>query len=137
MKKLILILFLFVGISATGIAQESGHQLSTHILDITLGKPAAEVKISLYEQSGDDMWKLVDEKFTDGQGRIRDFLQREEGKSREGVYKLRFHVAPYFGRTGQAGFYPYVDVVFQVRGDGHYHVPITLTPYGYSTYRGS
>lgn len=109
--------------------------LSSHILDITSGKPAAGVKISLYKQISSGTWKLVDEKLTDENGRITDFLP--EGNDNAGIYKLTYHTAPYFKKMSVKSFYPYIDVIFEMGNESHYHVPITLSPYGYSTYRGS
>lgn len=74
---------------------------------------------------------------TDGNGRVKDFLEKRTGADNRGVYKLTYYVAPYFESQAQDTFYPFIDVVFEIKDDSHYHVPITLSPYGYSTYRGS
>ncbi|WP_309546340.1 hydroxyisourate hydrolase, partial [Phocaeicola coprocola] len=136
MKKFTLIctfMFLFLGV---GLAQESSYQLSSHILDITQGKPAPNVKISLYKQHTDGKWLMVEEKLTDENGRVKDFL-KEDGTEHDGIYKLVYHVKLYFDLLGQETFYPFIEVVFELKGRTHYHVPITLSPYGYSTYRGN
>jgi 5-hydroxyisourate hydrolase len=74
---------------------------------------------------------------TDRDGRLRTLLPDDE-RLLAGTYLLRFHTAVYFDAAGIAGFYPEVTVVFEVRDPGaHYHVPLLLSPYGYSTYRGS
>lgn len=114
----------------------SSYQLSSHILDITQGKPAPNVKISLYKQHTDGKWLMVEEKLTDENGRVKDFL-KEDGTEHDGIYKLVYHVKPYFDLLGQETFYPFIEVVFELKGTTHYHVPITLSPYGYSTYRGN
>ena len=136
MIKLILPL-LFLAFTTSGCAQEAKFQLSSHILDITQGKPAADVKISLSQQSGAGEWTMIEEKTTDENGRIHDFLKQAEGTDHAGVYKLTYFVEPYFKRSGQSSFYPFIEVVFEIKDNKHYHVPITLSPYGYSTYRGN
>ena len=117
-------------------AQESSYQLSSHILDISTGKPAPHVKIVLQKRDAQNNWVLVEEKITDQNGRVKDFL-KQEGKNNTGIYKLTFYTAPYFKSLDQKSFYPFVEVVFELADQEHYHVPITLSPYGYSTYRGN
>ena len=136
MKKGILSL-LMMFFSYLGIVQEVKYQLSSHILDINKGEPARNVKISLYKQDKHQNWVLVDEKYTDNNGRIKNFLKEEAKKTNEGIYKLTYHTAPYFEKLNQKTFYPFIEVVFQIKDQQHYHVPITLSPYGYSTYRGN
>lgn len=136
MKKLSLLLFAFLCLIKLSIAQEPVYQLSSHILDITAGKPAANVKISLSKKDNNDQWLKVEEKFTDANGRIKDFL-KQDGKSHVGIYKLTFHTSPYFAANQQKSFYPFIEVVFELVDDAHYHVPITLSPFGYATYRGN
>ncbi|MEO6290524.1 MAG: hydroxyisourate hydrolase [Ginsengibacter sp.] len=118
-------------------AQEVKYQLSSHILDITQGKPAPNVKISLSIQGKDGKWAIIDEKVTDEDGRIKDFLKEEKTVDRRGIYKLTFNTASYFKQLGQDSFYPFIEVVFELKDNNHYHVPITLSPFGYSTYRGN
>lgn len=79
----------------------------------------------------------IDEKITDENGRIKDFLKEEENVNHQGIYKLTYHTAPYFQKLGQESFYPFIEVVFELKDNNHYHVPITLSPFGYSTYRGN
>ena len=75
---------------------------------------------------------------TDNNGRITDFLPLIKGKSENhGKYRLRFLTENYFTNQKTESFYPYIEVVFQIKNDEHYHVPITLSPFGYSTYRGN
>lgn len=136
MKKNSIILLLFTLFSLAGVAQNKNYQLSSHILDINVGKPASGVKITLSKQETPDRWVMLEERTTDENGRVKDFL--EEGiRENTGIYKLTYHVAPYFEAQGQDSFYPFIEVVFQIKDGAHYHVPITLSPYGYSTYRGS
>ena len=81
-------------------------------------------------------WVLLEERLTDENGRVKDFL--EEGTTdHKGIYRLTYHVAPYFERLQQDSFYPFIEVVFEIKDSQHYHVPLTLSPYGYSTYRGN
>ena len=137
MKIKILLPNILLAIATIGFAQDAKYQLSSHILDITKGQPAADVKISLSQQNNSGEWTTVDEKFTDKNGRITDFLKEVDGVDQHGVYKLTYFVEPYFERAGQSSFYPSIEVVFEIKDGNHYHVPITLSPYGYSTYRGN
>lgn len=134
MRNPILILLIFF--SAFIQAQEK-YQLSSHILDISQGKPAPNVKIALSKQDENQNWVLIDEKYTDNNGRIKDFLKEESNKNNNGVYKLTFYITPYFEKLKQKTFYPFIEVVFDIKDNQHYHIPITLSPYGYSTYRGN
>ena len=76
----------------------------------------------------------MDEKTTDANGRITDFLP---GNTSNGIFKLTYLVHDYFKKNNTESFYPFIEVVFQIRDGQHYHVPITLSAYGYSTYRGN
>jgi 5-hydroxyisourate hydrolase len=108
--------------------------ITTHILDVSLGRPAHGVDVTL-EQQGADGWNPVGQGATDADGRIRDLLA---GALEAGTYRLTFHTGAYFQARGVDGFYPEVAVTFCIRAPGeHYHVPLLLSPFGYSTYRGS
>ena len=101
--------------------------ISTHVLDAVTGRPAAGVAVVLTDPAG----ATVASRSTDADGRVADLL----GASGAGVYRLTFDVAGYFG---QATFYPEVVVTFRVTDPAaHHHVPLLLSPYAYSTYRGS
>lgn len=137
MKKLILGLLIAFSTSLT-YAQTAKpvYRLSSHILDISTGLPAINVPIKLEMlDKNTKTWTMVDEKTTDENGRITNFL--EEKKSEKGIYKLTFLVAEYFKSKKTESFYPFIEVVFEIKDNNHYHVPITLSPYGYSTYRGN
>ena len=134
MRTIILMLLVFF---SSFIQAQEKYQLSSHILDISQGKPAPNVKISLSKQDKNQNWVVIDEKYTDNNGRIKEFLKEEAGKNNNGVYKLTFHIVPYFERLKQKTFYPFIEVVFEIKDTQHYHIPITLSPYGYSTYRGN
>lgn len=136
MKKDFIFLLLFTFFSLTGIAQNRNYQLSSHILDIHTGKPASGVNIILSKQDTSGQWSIVEERMTDVNGRVKDFLE-ETPDGHRGIYKLTYLVGPYFELQGQDSFYPFIEVVFQIKDNAHYHVPITLSPYGYSTYRGN
>ena len=103
--------------------------LSTHVLDTALGRPAEGVAVTLPTAGGD----YLDAGTTDTDGRIRPI----GAELSPGDYVLSFATGAYHRATGQESFYPSVGVTFTVGAAGHYHVPLLLTPYGYSTYRGS
>lgn len=110
--------------------------ITTHVLDTARGLPAEGVAVAL-ERVGDGGAPPLARGRTDADGRLRTLLP--DGAALEaGVYRLVFDTGRYFAGQGVQAFYPEVPVVFQVRGAGeHHHVPLLLSPYGYSTYRGS
>lgn len=112
--------------------------ISTHVLDTSIGKPAAGIRVTLERLSGrEGATESLGAGVTDEDGRLRNLLAPDV-RLEEGTYRLRFDVDAYFTRDGREAFYPEVIVVFRVgRGDGHYHVPVLLSPFGYSTYRGT
>ncbi|MEO6914835.1 MAG: hydroxyisourate hydrolase [Chitinophagaceae bacterium] len=117
-------------------AQKDKYQLSSHILDISKGAPVSGVTIKLeHYMEKSKTWSFVDEKITDKDGRISDFLSSD--KSNLGIYKLTYYTSNYFKKSGMESFYPFIEVVFQIKDANHYHVPITLSAFGYSTYRGN
>ena len=137
MKTKNLLIVMMLAFASVTFAQEAKYQLSSHILDVTQGKPASGVKISLSKKDEAGKWEALVEKHTDENGRISDFLKVENGTSQYGIFKLTYFVAPYFEKLNQSSFYPFIEVVFEIKDDNHYHVPITLSPFGYSTYRGN
>ena len=137
MKTKNFLIVLMLAFASVSFAQEAKYQLSSHILDVTQGEPAPNVKISLSKQKDNGKWTTIDEKYTDSNGRIKDFLKEEKGEDNKGIYKLTYYVEPYFTKLNQSSFYPFIEVVFEIKDDKHYHVPITLSPFGYSTYRGN
>ena len=112
-------------------------KLTTHVLDTAKGKPAAGITITvdlLETGGGPDPWKEVARATTNADGRVADFFPMGH-VLQTGIYRLVFNVGPYLG---QSAFYPSVPVIFQITDSNqHYHVPLLLSPYGYSTYRGS
>ena len=134
--KNIIFAILFLTVSSTTFAQKNNYQLSSHILDVSKGQPASGVKIKLEKLNEvNNTWSFIDEKETDKNGRITDFLNSE--KSNLGIYKLIYYTSEYFEKNNTDSFYPFIEVVFQIKDANHYHVPITLSAYGYSTYRGN
>jgi 5-hydroxyisourate hydrolase len=108
--------------------------LSTHVLDAASGQPAAGVRVALDRRDGEG-WQPLGEEVTDDDGRVRDLAAGGLGA---GVHRLVFATGDYFAATGLTGFYPEVSVVFEVTDPNrHYHVPLLLSPYAFSTYRGS
>ncbi|PIO60950.1 hydroxyisourate hydrolase [Teladorsagia circumcincta] len=109
--------------------------ISSHVLDTVAGEPAERVAISAFFKEGDD-WKRIGETYTGTDGRVPWVSPGFALK--KGTYKLIFAVEDYYKRKSMECFYPYVEVVFKVDDPSrHYHIPITLSPYAYSTYRGS
>ena len=113
--------------------------ITTHVLDTSLGRPASGVTVIL-EKGGGGGWHTVGRGVTDLDGRCKTLMNMKgkNGKAlKKGTYRLTFGVASYFKRAKQAAFYPSVSVVFTARDSRHHHVPLLLSPWGYSTYRGS
>lgn len=110
-------------------------QLTTHILDTTKGQPAKGVPVTLYQQQGNEWPELVKGQ-TNDDGRIPHFLEKDRILE-PGVYMLRFDTGDYFDKQGTCSFYPFIEIIFSITGSEHYHVPLLLSPFGYSTYRGS
>lgn len=109
--------------------------ISTHVLDTARGRPAAGIPVSLAVKAG-DAWTELAATPTDADGRVANLLPVQVKKV-AGTYRLRFDVGAYFVAQGLAPFYPYVEVVFQVLDTEHCHVPLLVSPFGYTTYRGS
>jgi 5-hydroxyisourate hydrolase len=108
--------------------------VSTHVLDTAHGRPAAGVAVTLSHRVAGGAWSIVGSGVTDVDGRIRDL---GAGQLENGAYRLEFATGAYFETSGTKAFYPEVSVVFEAEAGGHYHVPLLLSPFGYSTYRGA
>ena len=106
--------------------------VTTHVLDTARGTPAPGVSVVLERVAGDV--ERVASAVSDTDGRVGDLGPAELPP---GTYRLRFDTGSYFARTGADAFFPEVVVAFQLSADEHYHVPLLLSPYSYSTYRGS
>lgn len=107
--------------------------VTTHVLDAVRGTPAAGVSVTLSERGGEG-WEPLASAVTDDDGRVSAF-----GPERldDGVYQVRFDTGMYFSHLNVETFYPEVVITFEVDGGDHYHVPLLLSPFAYSTYRGS
>ena len=110
-------------------------RITTHILDTSIGKPAQGVSV-LLEQKNYEAWKKIAEGTTNTDGRINDLLSEDKIPG-AGIYRLVFETASYFKKQNVKTFYPLVTIEFEITGSSHYHVPLLLSPYGYSTYKGS
>ena len=111
-------------------------QITTHVLDTAAGKPAEGIPITLQRSTGNDQWEKIMSGVTNADGRITTLLPVTQ-KLNPGVYRLLFETKSYFDGKSIKAFYPYVTVVFEILEAEHYHVPLLLSPFGYSTYRGS
>jgi 5-hydroxyisourate hydrolase len=110
--------------------------ISTHVLDTSLGRPAAGVAVQLLRQQG-STWIEVFRGETNGDGRVPALLPEGTAPG-TGAYRLTFDIGGYFQRRDAESFYTTIAIDFTLRGaDSHYHVPLLVSPYGYSTYRGS
>jgi 5-hydroxyisourate hydrolase len=113
--------------------------ITTHVLDTSRGRPASGVPVVLEIRSdpADGGWREIGCTETDADGRARQLLPTGSELS-TGIYRLTFAIETYFQKLEIEGFYPEVSIVFHVRDAAqHFHVPLLLSPYGYSTYRGS
>lgn len=136
MKNTLFAILIAITTITFSFGQQTTYQLSSHILDVSKGMPASGVSIKLEKMNAQTKaWLLVDEKVTDKNGRIADFLPASA--SNPGIYRLTYLVTPYFKKNKMESFYPFIEVVFELKGTSHYHVPITLSAFGYSTYRGN
>lgn len=110
--------------------------ITTHALDTHLGKPATQLPIQLHKRDESGEWKLLASGTTNSDGRIADLLP--PGSLQTGIYQMRFDTGTYFAARQTPTFYPEVLVTFAIHAtDEHYHVPLLISPYGFSTYRGS
>jgi 5-hydroxyisourate hydrolase len=115
----------------------SASPITTHILDTASGKPAAGITVYLERKTHAAGWQKVSEGMTNVDGRIMDLMSATEAFL-PGLYRLVFETAPYFLLHETETFFPQVAITFSVKDTAqHYHVPLLLSPFGYSTYRGS
>ena len=111
-------------------------QITTHVLDTAKGSPAEGIMISLQKPVGTDSWETITSGTTNSDGRIPNFLG-EDQQIPPGIYRMVFETKAYFAKENTTGFYPEVPVIFEIKDTEHYHIPLLLNPFGYSTYRGS
>ena len=110
-------------------------QITTHILNTATGKPAADVALRLEQKVGAD-WQTLAHGTTNADGRVADLLPKDT-LVEPGEYKMVFETGPWFEAQNIAMFYPLVEIRFYVRDAAHHHIPLLLSPFGYTTYRGS
>lgn len=110
--------------------------ISTHVLDISHGRPGSGVDVTLEFRTATG-WEVKGRDTTDDDGRISRLLSEEE-ELVKGTYRVTFDTGSYYRLKGQECFYPQVVIVFEVtRADEHYHIPLLLNAFGYTTYRGN
>jgi 5-hydroxyisourate hydrolase len=112
-------------------------RISTHILDLARGKQAADVPVRLERQEDSGGWRPLASTSTDHDGRCGQLLPETEDLS-EGLYRLAFDTASYYASQKTETLYPVIEITFRVRkGESQFHIPLLLSPNGYTTYRGS
>lgn len=112
-------------------------RISTHVLDIAQGQPARDVAVRLERRENTGSWVALGSARTDAQGRCAQLLPSDDAL-RAGLYRLSFDTAGYHHEQKVKGLYPIVEVTFQVHeGESEFHIPLLLSPHGYTTYRGS
>jgi len=111
--------------------------ISTHVLDTAHGQPAKDVPVRLERREAAGNWRLLASSRTNQDGRCAQLLP-ENDELAPGIYRLGFDTLTYFGSRKIDGLYPFVEITFHVRpGEQHFHIPLLLSPNGYTTYRGS
>ena len=110
--------------------------ITTHVLDTAQGRPAAGVSVELEQLEAADSWRNLGRVVTDAAGRLRTLLPPGT-RPAPGTYRLVFATGAYFAASEADGFFPTVIVIFKIADQPHYHVPLLLSPFGYSTYRGT
>ena len=109
--------------------------ITTHVLDTGRGRPAAGVQVSLEREDAPGVWASIGSGTTDADGRVKGLLSTVPGA---GTFRLTFETGAYFAAAGVPSFYPRVVITFSTTdADEHYHVPLLLSAFAYSTYRGS
>ena len=110
-------------------------QVTTHVLDTSAGKPGKSIPVRLMQNVSNE-WKSIAHGITNADGRVTDLLPAGKHLS-EGNYKIVFETGTYYASQNIKTFYPAVEIQFTIFDDNHYHVPLLISPFGYSTYRGS
>jgi 5-hydroxyisourate hydrolase len=108
--------------------------ITSHVLDTALGRPASGVTVLLHVLEG-EVWRKLGQGSTDAAGRVKELF---DGPLEQRTYRLTFETGAYYARQGSPQFYPVIEVQFSIEAVAeHYHIPVLLSPFGYSTYRGS
>jgi hydroxyisourate hydrolase len=110
-------------------------QVTTHVLDTSAGKPGKNISVQLMQNENNE-WISIAQGVTNADGRVADLLPEEKNLS-AGTYKIVFDTGNYYATQNIKTFYPAVEILFTIFDDSHYHVPLLISPFGYSTYRGS
>lgn len=135
LKKITAALALFGLFGLSGMAA-AANPLSVHILDLQSGQPTAGVTVTLEQKKG-ERWQQLNSGVTDAQGRITA-MYPEQMALQAGDYRIVFKTGEHYARLQQETFFPEIPVQFHVEKTGqHYHIPLLLSPFGYSTYRGN
>jgi 5-hydroxyisourate hydrolase len=121
---------------ASSLASAAGNPLSVHVLNLQDGLPSPGINVTLEKQDGKN-WDMLNSASTNEQGRIPGLYP--EGQALEkGIYRVTFKTGEWFKAHKIPSFFPEVPVIFEVDGAvAHYHIPLLLSPYGFSTYRGN
>ena len=132
MSRLGIVTVFFMGLMSFSVLAEG---ISTHVLDLASGFGGKNIPVILELRNEDGSWTKVASGQTDDNGTIKSF--DPSVKASKGIYRLNFDMLKYSGNKKKA-FFPEINVVFQVEDEKrHYHVPVVVSPYGYSTYRGN
>lgn len=111
--------------------------ITTHVLDTSLGRPADGLYVELDTRTDETTWRNLSKGVTDSDGRVNN-LMPEDSRLVPGIYRITFDTRAYFRGKNVDTFYPSVIIMFEIKDPAsHYHVPLLISPYGYSTYRGS
>jgi len=127
---------LLAGALCSAATLAAANPLSVHVLDLQSGQPTAGIKVTLEARAGDN-WRTLAANVTDAKGRIAA-LYPDDKPFAAGEYRIVFATGEHYARQGQSTFFPLIPVEFKVdKTDQHYHIPLLLSPFGYSTYRGN
>jgi len=122
--------------SLSSLAMAADNPLGVHVLNLNDGLPSPDVKVSLEKQNG-KQWTALNDGVTNQQGRIAALYPQDKALEK-GTYRVTFKTGDCFAAHDTASFFPEVPVIFEVDGTvPHYHIPLLLSPYGFSTYRGN
>lgn len=130
----LLLLLMLTTIYVPTMAQRENYRLSTHMLDATSGRHIQNVDMEIFHQNDNGDWISIETGNTGETGRV-NWLNRNQ--NHRGLFKIKYYTAPYFERMNQDTKFPYIEVIFSIQDDEHYHIPLVLTGHRFTTYRGS